>query len=100
MPSLATPNRLKRYARACRRAYNFVTAPARALKAGTRVMQFRRMLASGAIPRQAALASRAVSTDFASRGAADDWITFVIRTIVFLNAAIQGLNETRKVALT
>ena len=63
-------------------------------------MQFRRMLASGATPRQAALASRAVATDFANRGAADDLITFVIRTTVFLNAAIQGLNEARKVALT
>ncbi len=100
MPSLATASRLKRIARASRRAYNFVTAPARALEAGTRIMQFRRMLNSGATPRQAALASRAVSTDFANRGAADDWVTFVIRTTVFLNAAIQGLNETRKVALT
>ena len=100
MPLLATTSRFKRIARACRMGYNFVTAPARALEAGTRVMQFRRMLDSGATPRQAALASRAVSTDFASRGAADDWVTFVIRTTVFLNAAIQGLNETRKVALT
>ena len=58
------------------------------------------MLDSGATPRQAALASRAVATDFANRGAADDAVTFVIRTTVFLNAAIQGLNETRKVAFT
>lgn len=100
MPSLATASRLKRIARACRRGYNFVTAPARALEAGTRIMQFRRMLNSGATSRQAALASRSVSTDFANRGAADDWVTFVIRTTVFLNAAIQGLNEARKVALT
>ena len=100
MTAFATPKRFKRYMRSCRRAYNFVTAPARALEAGTRIMQFRRMLGSGATPRQAALASRAVATDFANRGAADDLVTFVIRTTVFLNAAIQGLNETRKVALT
>ena len=100
MPLLATTSRLKRIARVCRRGYYFVTTPARALEAGTRIMQFRRMLNTGATPRQAALASRAVSTDFANRGAADDWVTFVIRTTVFLNAAIQGLNETRKVALT
>ena len=100
MPLFATTSRLRRFARVCRRGYNLVTTPARALEAGTRVMQFRRMLASGATPRQAALASRAVSTDFANRGAANDWVTFVIRTTVFLNAAIQGLNETRKVALT
>ena len=100
LPSLATASRFKRFARRCRRAYNFVTAPARALEAGTRIMQFRRMLDSGATPRQAALASRAVATDFSNRGAADDLVTFVIRTTVFLNAAIQGLNETRKVAFT
>ena len=100
LPSLAARSRLKRFARSCRKAYILVTAPARALEAGTRVMQFRRMLNRGATPRQAALASRAVATDFANRGAADDAVTFVIRTTVFLNAAIQGLNETRKVALT
>ena len=100
LPSLALASRLRRFARSCRKTYNLVTAPARALEAGTRVMQFRRMLNSGATPRQAALASRAVSTDFANRGAADDPVTFVVRTTVFLNAAIQGLNETRKVALT
>lgn len=100
LPSLATKSRLKRFTRSCRKVYNIVTAPARALEAGTRIMQFRRMLNGGAPPRQAALASRAVATDFANRGAADDAITFVIRTTVFLNAAIQGLNETRKVALT
>ena len=100
LPSLAGTSRLKRFTRSCRKAYNLVTAPARALEAGTRIMQFRRMLNRGATPRQAALASRAVATDFANRGAADDAITFVIRTTVFLNAAIQGLNETRKVALT
>ena len=100
LPSLATRSRLKRFARSCRKAYVLVTAPARALEAGTRIMQFRRMLNRGATPRQAALASRAVATDFANRGAADDAVTFVIRTTVFLNAAIQGLNETRKVALT
>ena len=100
LPSLAMANRLKRLARGCRKAYNCVTAPARALEAGTRVMQFRRMLDRGSTPRQAALASRAVATDFANRGAAADLVTFVIRTTVFLNAAIQGLNETRKVALT
>lgn len=100
LPSLATTSRLKRITRRCREAYNVVTAPARALEAGTRIMQFRRMLNRGATPRQAALASRAVATDFANRGAADDAVTFVIRTTVFLNAAIQGLNETRKVALT
>ena len=44
MPWLATTNRLKRIARASRRAYNFVTAPARALEGGTRIMQFRGML--------------------------------------------------------
>lgn len=98
--SLAATSRLKRFTRSCRKVYNIVTAPARALEAGTRIMQFRRMLNGGATPRQAALASRAVATDFANRGAADDAITFVIRTTVFLNAAIQGLNETRKVALT
>ena len=98
--SLATTNRLKRFTRSCRKAYNVVTAPARALEAGTRIMQFRRMLNGGATPRQAALASRAVATDFANRGAAGDAVTFVVRTTVFLNAAIQGLNETRKVALT
>ena len=100
LPSLASASRVRRIARGCRRAYNIVTAPARALEAGTRIMQFRRMLDAGATPRQAALASRAVATDFANRGAADDVITFVIRTTVFLNAAIQGLNETRKVAFT
>ena len=100
LPSLATTSRLKRFTRSCRKAYNLVTAPARALEAGTRIMQFRRMLNGGATPRQAALASRAVATDFANRGAAHDPVTFVIRTTVFLNAAIQGLNETRKVALT
>ena len=100
LPSLATTDRFRRFAHRCRRAYNAVTAPARALEAGTRIMQFRRMLNGGATPRQAALASRAVATDFANRGAADDAVTFVIRTTVFLNAAIQGLNETRKVALT
>ena len=100
LPSLATRSRLKRLTRSCRKAYMLITAPARALEAGTRVMQFRRMLKGGATPRQAALASRAVATDFANRGAADDAVTFVIRTTVFLNAAIQGLNETRKVALT
>ena len=100
LPSLAATSRLKRFTRSCRKAYNVVTAPARALEAGTRIMQFRRMLNRGATPRQAALASRAVATDFANRGAADDAITFVIRTTVFLNAAIQGLNETRKVAFT
>lgn len=100
LPSLATASRLKRFTTGCRKAYNVVTAPARALEAGTRITQFRRMLDSGATPRQAALASRAVATDFANRGAADDAVTFVIRTTVFLNAAIQGLNETRKVAFT
>ena len=100
LPSLATASRFKRLSRRCRRAYNFVTAPARALEAGTRITQFRRMLDSGATPRQAALASRAVATDFSNRGAADDLVTFVIRTTVFLNAAIQGLNETRKVGFT
>ncbi len=100
LPALATKSRLRRFTRNCRKAYYLVTAPARALEAGTRIMQFRRMLSSGATPRQAALASRAVATDFANRGAADDAVTFVIRTTVFLNAAIQGLNETRKVALT
>ena len=100
LPSLATASRLKRFTAGCRKAYNIVTAPARALEAGTRITQFRRMLDSGATPRQAALASRAVATDFANRGAADDAVTFVIRTTVFLNAAIQGLNETRKVAFT
>ena len=100
LPSLATRNKLRRFAHRCRRVYNIITAPARALEAGTRIMQFRRMLNGGATPRQAALASRAVATDFANRGAADDAVTFVIRTTVFLNAAIQGLNETRKVALT
>ena len=99
-PSLATRSRLKRFARSCRKAYMLITAPARALEAGTRIMQFRRMLNGGATPRQAALASRAVATDFANRGAADDVVTFIIRTTVFLNAAIQGLNEARKVALT
>ena len=100
LPSLAITSRLKRFTRGCRRAYNIVTTPARALEVGTRIMQFRRMLNGGATPRQAALASRAVATDFANRGAADDAVTFVVRTTVFLNAAIQGLNETRKVALT
>ena len=100
LPSLAVVSRLRRFSRSCRKTYNIVTAPARALEAGTRVMQFRRMLNSGATPRQAALASRAVATDFANRGAAADPVTFVIRTTVFLNATIQGLNETRKVALT
>jgi len=100
LPTLAATSRLKRFTRSCRMAYNLVTAPARALEAGTRIMQFRRMLNRGATPRQAALASRAVATDFANRGAADDAITLVIRTTVFLNAAIQGLNETRKVAFT
>ncbi len=99
-PSLATRSRLKRFTRNCRKAYIVITAPARALEAGTRIMQFRRMLNGGTTPRQAALASRAVATDFANRGAADDAVTFVIRTTVFLNAAIQGLNESRKVALT
>ena len=100
LPSLATASRLKRFTAGCRKAYNLVTAPARALEAGTRITQFRRMLDSGTTPRQSALASRAVATDFANRGAADDAVTFVIRTTVFLNAAIQGLNETRKVAFT
>ncbi|MDE0451029.1 MAG: hypothetical protein OXI90_04580 [Gammaproteobacteria bacterium] len=99
-PSLATTYRFRRIAHRCRQAYNFITTPARALEAGTRIMQFRRMLNGGATPRQAALASRGVATDFANRGAGDDPVTFVIRTTVFLNAAIQGLNETRKVALT
>ena len=90
--AFAIRSRFRRWARNSRRAYNFATGPARALEAGTRIMQFRRMLASGATPRQAALASRAVATDFANRGADDDLITFVIRTTVFLNAAIQGLN--------
>ena len=98
--AFAIRSRFRRWARNSRRTYNLVTAPARALEAGTRILQFRRMLASGATPRQAAMASRAVSADFANRGAADDVITFVIRTTVFLNAAIQGLNEARKVALT
>ena len=47
-PSLATRSRLKRFTRSCRKAYFLVTAPARALEAGTRVMQFRRMLKGGA----------------------------------------------------
>ena len=100
LPSLAVTSKAKRFTRACRRTYLLVTAPARALEAGTRIMQFRRMRARGATARQAALASRAVATDFANRGAADDPITWLIRTTVFLNAAIQGLNETRKVAFT
>ena len=100
LASLTVTSRLKRFTRACRRAYLLVVAPARALEAGTRIMQFRRMRAGGATARQAALASRAVATDFANRGAANDPITWLIRTTVFLNAAIQGLNETRKVALT
>ena len=100
MTAFAVRSRSKRWARKCRRIYNTITSPARALEAGTRITQFRRMLATGVTPRQAALASRAVSTDFANRGAADDLITLIIRTTVFLNAAIQGLNEARKVALT
>ena len=100
LPTLAIASRLRRIVRQSRRGYNLVTTPARALEAGTRIMQFQRMLDTGATPRQAALAARAVSTDFANRGAADDPVTFVIRTTVFLNAAIQGLNETRKVAFT
>lgn len=100
LPSLAVTSRLKRFTRRCRRTYLLVTGPARALEAGTRITQFRRMRAGGATSRQAALASRAVATDFANRGAADDPITWLIRTTVFLNAAIQVLNETRKVAFT
>ena len=83
-----------------KRFYSFVTTPARALESGTRISQFNRMLAAGATKRQAALASRAVSTDFANRGSADDLLTKLIRTTVFLNAALQGLNEVRKVAFT
>lgn len=77
-------------------AWNLYTLPFRALESGSRVTQYRKMLEAGASKRQAMMQSRQISTDFADRGAGPSWWNYC-RTVPFLNAALQGMNQLRKV---
>lgn len=81
------------------RLWRLYTAPMRAADSASRLSQFRAMRANGATPRQAVTAARLVATDFTDRGASDLWWRFAL-TVPFLNAAIQGLNQARKVFFT
>lgn len=76
--------------------WKIYTFPFRALESGSRITQYRRMLASGATKREAIMQSRQISTDFADRGASQLWWHYCC-TVPFLNAALQGMNQLRKV---
>ena len=76
--------------------WNLYTLPFRALESGSRITQYRRMLESGATKREAMMQSRQISTDFADRGAGQGWWHYCC-TVPFLNAALQGMNQLRKV---
>ena len=76
--------------------WSLYTLPFRALESGSRITQYRKMLESGATKRQAMMQSRQISTDFADRGAGPLWWNYC-RTVPFLNAALQGMNQLRKV---
>lgn len=75
------------------------TAPFRALESGSRITQYSRVLSAGGSKRQALMQSRQISTDFADRGASQIWWNYC-RTVPFLNAALQGMNQLRKVYFT
>ena len=85
--------------RRLRQVWRVYTAPMRGLEAGSRIAQYRRVRAQGGTPRQAAMHARQISTDFADRGASPKWWTYC-RTVAFLNAALQGMNQIRKVFFT
>lgn len=89
----------KGWKRGLRRVWRIYTSPMRGLEAGSRIAQFRRLLNRGATPRQAMMHSRQISTDFADRGSSQIWWTYC-RTVPFLNAALQGMNQIRKVFFT
>ena len=93
------PGASRKGQRLLRRVWQGYTAPMRALEAGSRLSQYRRVLARGGTPREAMMHARQVSTDFADRGASEAWWTYC-RTVAFLNAALQGMNQLRKVFFT
>ena len=93
VPRLETSSRTLSWLKWCWKLY---TLPFRALESGSRVTQYRKMLESGATKRQAMMQSRQISTDFADRGAGPLWWNYC-RTVPFLNAALQGMNQLRKV---
>ena len=82
-----------------KKVWSIYTVPFRALEAGSRIAQYSRVLSSGASKRQAMIQSRQISTDFADRGASQLWWTYC-RTVPFLNASLQGMNQLRKVFFT
>ena len=79
--------------------WRIYTAPFRALEAGSRITQYSRVLSAGGSKRQALMQSRQISTDFSDRGASQNWWNYC-RTVPFLNAALQGMNQLRKVYFT
>ena len=93
VPRLDTGSRAVSWLKWC---WNLYTLPFRALESGSRITQYRKMLESGATKRQAMMQSRQISTDFADRGAGPLWWNYC-RTVPFLNAALQGMNQLRKV---
>ena len=78
--------------RILRRLIHILTRPAWIAEAGTRLSQFENARNQGVSGYQAIRAARMVSSDFANIGASRNWRMYV-RTVPFLNAAIQGFDQ-------
>lgn len=68
---------------------------ASAFEYGSRVGDFRRGIKASKTPLEAAWEAREITTDFAKIGRNEFWAKF-IRTVPFMNAAIQGVDKTAR----
>ena len=96
-PTRAGPHRWATPRRWWSLAVHWATRPAWIAEAGTRLDQFQKAKAAGALGYEASRAARMVSSDFANIGSARPWRMYV-HTVPFLNAALQGLDQLYQIA--